>query len=228
MLPNNLQCFTRKDDRDSLIMVLQRDAHCFRLTRDTLEILFARPKSARSRVLVFRGSNLFFLWNELVGNRVYRLEPGMFGISSIKEESGWTHATKAMFPDPNPVRDDCLLMETATTRDLWDRHALEYFGISASSRMLYQFYDENAYVLTPHAGEYADLRDAMLISNLELGTANAFTVHGMSAYPPGSVTPPYRLSAIKHRLQDVADEGSWQAIFDHRPEPESHGIDMSP
>jgi len=148
------------------------------------------------------------------------------GIATIAEERGWTVATAAMFPDPNPVRGDCLLLETPTTRDLWSRRDLEIFALRPAGRFLLQFRDRHAYVLTPRQGEYEAIRDAILDSNLDPGSTNAFTMHPQHRYPAGSLVKPYRFAAIEYKHRDVASEGGWDVVMDFRGQTIRPGMQM--
>ena len=226
MFSRNVQIYLRKDDPDSMQMVRPADAMCSRLTRATVEILAVLPNNSTYRVEVFRGPDLLPLWTDLVGNRVHQFQPGSLGIATIAEERGWTVATAAMFPDPNPVRGDCLLVETPTTRDLWSRRDLEVFALRPAGRFLLQFRDRHAYVLTPRQGEYEAIRDAILDSNLDPGSTNAFTMHPQHRYPAGSLVKPYRFAAVEYKHRDVASEGGWDMVVDLRGQSMGPGMQM--
>ena len=227
MFSRNIQIYLKKGDPDSMQMIRPADAMCSRLTRGTVEILALLPNNSTYRVEVFRGADLLPLWTDLVGNRVHQFQPGSLGIATIAEERGWTVATAAMFPDPNPVRADCLLLETPTTRDLWSRRDLEIFALRPAGRFLLQFRDRHAYVLTPRQGEYAAIRDEILQSNLDPGTKNAFTMHPEHRYPAGSLVKPYRFAAIEYKHRDVASEGGWDKVMDFRGQSMGPGISVS-
>jgi len=217
MFSRNLQIFLSEDDPDSMRMVRPADVLCLRLTRRSLEILVFHPNSGSNSVFVFRGRGLFSLWTEIAGDRVHSLAPGSHGISFIDEEPSWSAATQPMFPDPNLARPDCILVETSTARDLWVHRYLEVFALRPGIGFLLQFRDQHAYVLTANDGMYAAARDELLRSNLDSGTANAFSLHPKHHYPAGSVVNPYRFASILHKHRDVASEGNWETVIDNRP-----------
>ena len=228
MFSRNLQIFLGKDDPDSMRMVRPADVLCLRLTRRSLEILVFHPNTGSNSVFVLRGRNLFLLWAEITGDGVHSLKPGSRGISSITEERGWTAATEPMFPDPNPVRPDCILVETSTTRDLWLHRYLEVFALRPGIGFLLQFRDQHAYVLAANVGVYATTRDELLRSNLDSGTTNSFSLHLTHDYPAGSVVTPYRFASIAHKHRDVASEGNWETVIDNRPGKAGPTIGFSP
>ena len=214
---HNLQIWLKQGDPDSVKMVRHADVLCVRLTRATLEILTVRPNNGSSRTFVCRGPNLLPLWTDLAGNRIHVLHPGSDGIVSITEQRDWSVATQAMFPDPNPVSADCLLLETETTRDLWSRRHFEVFAIQPGIGFLLQFRDQHAYILTPHPGKYPSVRDELLRSNLDTGTNNGFTPHPPQRYPARSLVKPYRFATVDYKHRDVASEGKWEVVIDNRP-----------
>ena len=228
MLSCNLQIFLRADDPDSMRMVRPADVLCIRLTRGTLEILSFRPNTGSHRTFICRGLNLFSLWTDFAGNRVHILRPGSDGIDTITDERAWSVATQALFPDPNPVADDCLLLETSTARDLWYRKHFEVFALRPGIGFLLQFRDGHAYVLTTHPGEYTTVRDALLASNLDQGTNNGFTPHPQHRYPAGSPVKPYRFATVDYKHRDLASEGTWETVIDNRPGTVGPTIGISP
>lgn len=228
MFSRSLQIRLRQDDPDSVRWVRPADILCLRLSRQTLEILCLRPNCDSSRVFLLRGRSLFLLWTDLAGDRIHLLQPGSDGIEAASEERKWAAATQMMYPDPNPVRRDCLLLETSATRDLWQRRHLEVFALQPQRAFLLQFRGHHAYILTPQPGEYAALRDELLRSNLDPGTNNSFTPHPASRYPAASSVRPYRFAAIEHKPRDVASEGTWTIVIDNRPGAAGPVIGLAP
>jgi len=212
ILSDNLQLWLVKDDPDSMRMLRPLDMLAVRLTRTTLELLTIRDEGKQT-VFIVDGWNLFLLWTDLVCGKCTRIQAGYDGVSRIREVRDFSLSTMAMFPDPNPVRPDCYLFETGTSRVLWHRRSLEVFALRKERAFLFQFKGNNAYLLAPNEGAYGSIRNLLLDSNLNAGTENGFSVH-----PPGrpSCVAPYRFQRVEHKRRDVAAEGNWEIILDER------------